>query len=534
MSKRNSSFTVTFEKHGTWLALVLASLFFIQGLLGNQHKSLTWDEPSYISAGYSYLKWNDFRLNPSHPPLMQDLAALPLLFMDLKVPPREDPGFRNNINPVVEFGRRFLFESGNDFRRITFWARLPVLVIGSLLIMAIFLWGRQLYGPGPALLATTMGAFCPNLIAHAKVATEDLGCSALMFMAVWMLWRALERDSVSNWLLCGLVTGLALISKYTALLLGPIFILLVIGYWWLRRALVPLLRLVRGSAVVAAVSLFVVGASYNLSFDYSIYLDGIKKLYTDYPAGMQYYLYGRVFDEPIWYYYLAAFLVKVPVPTILLLGLAIFMAVHARRFAPSFFFLLVPPAMIILVSFFDRHNLGLRRILPAFPFLILFISSTALGTLGRTRRSFIIFMLVWLLFEAWNIYPHHLSYFNTFAGGPKRGPCLLDDSNIDWGQDLPALAAWQKLNYSGKPIKLFYNGSADPVAYGVNPLQMDEQEIMFPQPGIYAISAHYLVFFRTISINEGYDVDWLTKYRPVAYTGNSIYIYSFPPRSQQE
>lgn len=511
-----------------WLAVMLSLIFFMQGFFGNQQKSLTWDEPSYISAGYTYLKWNDFRLNPSHPPLMQDLEALPLLFMDLNVPSREDPGFRNNINPVVEFGRRFIFESGNDFLSITRWARLPVLFLGSFLVLALYLWGTELYGHGPALLATAIAAFSPNLLAHSKVATEDLGCTALMFMAVWTFWRALKLGRLADWLLCGLVTGLALISKYTALLLGPIFIVLAVGYWWRNRNNLTLIVLLRGGAMVAAVALFVVGAGYNFSFDYSLYLEGVKKLYTDYPSGFQYYLYGMVLDEPVWYYYLAAFLVKVPESIMLFLVFTFCRAVIDRKRDEATLFLLVPAAAIILVSCFDRHNLGLRRILPAFPFLFLFIASTARGIMGNSRKIFIGVMLGWLLFDAWNIYPHHLSYFNTIAGGPKRGPYLLDDSNIDWGQDLPALAAWQHEQYGGRPIKLFYNGSADPVAYGVNPLQMDQGEIMFPQPGIYAISAHNLVFFRTISVNDGYDVDWLTKYRPIAFAGNSIYIYSFP------
>jgi hypothetical protein len=42
-------------------------------------KSPTWDEPAHLFAGYSYLKWGDFRANPEHPPLAKLLAALPLL-----------------------------------------------------------------------------------------------------------------------------------------------------------------------------------------------------------------------------------------------------------------------------------------------------------------------------------------------------------------------------------------------------------------------------------------------------------------------
>ncbi len=166
------------------VAILCAVLFFLQGFFGNRQKSLTWDEPSFISAGYAYLKWGDFKLNPSHPPLMQDLEAFPLLFMDLKVPSHDDLSWRQSSNPVVSFGRRLFFENGNNFRQMAFWARLPVLFLGCCLILAVFLWGRKLYGPQPAIIATFFASLSPNLLAHAKVATEDLGCTAMMFIAV--------------------------------------------------------------------------------------------------------------------------------------------------------------------------------------------------------------------------------------------------------------------------------------------------------------------------------------------------------------
>ena len=65
------------------------------------------------------------------------------------------------------------------------------------------------------------------------------------------------------------------------------------------------------------------------------------------------------------------------------------------------------------------------------------------------------------------VYPHSLSYFNLLSGGPTRGYRHLVDSNIDWGQDLPALAAWQRAHPGAPPMRLHYFGSAAPAAYGV-------------------------------------------------------------------
>lgn len=515
------------SKYAFGLALLCAALFFWQGFFGSQNESLTWDEPSFISGGYTYLTRNDFQLNPSHPPLMQDLIALPLLSMDLKVPAADDPRWLESVNPVVQFGRQFFFEMGNDLERMTRLARLPVLLLGTALIVAIYLWGAQLYGPGPALLATLVAACSPNLLAHAKVATEDMGCTAFMFFAVWALWRSLKSDNLRHWLLCGVVTGGALVAKYTALLLGPVLLLLVAGYWWRRRGEIDTALLLKGLMLAGVSALLVIGAAYNFSFDYSIYLDGLKKIYTDYPTDGQYYLYGMIADRPFWYYHLAALLIKEPVPILLLILVSWGCALRRKGQGEAAWFLLVPAACVLVVSCFDQQNIGMRRILPAFPFMFLFIAGLVAGERRHWQTLFVGAMLCWTGYEAWSIYPHHLSYLNTMAGGAGRGPHWLDDSNIDWGQDLPSLAAWQQQHGQGRPLRLFYFGSADPVAYGVQSVPMEQAELLAPVPGYYAISAHYLVFFRMVQKTEGVDSDWLTKYKPVAKAGYSIYIYEF-------
>ena len=46
--------------------------------------SAAYDETAHLPAGYTYLTLRDFRLNPEHPPLVKELAALPLLLMDVR------------------------------------------------------------------------------------------------------------------------------------------------------------------------------------------------------------------------------------------------------------------------------------------------------------------------------------------------------------------------------------------------------------------------------------------------------------------
>ena len=47
----------------------------------------TVNEPNFLGAGYTYWQGQRYFLNVDHPPLMQLWSAIPLLFLDVKMPP---------------------------------------------------------------------------------------------------------------------------------------------------------------------------------------------------------------------------------------------------------------------------------------------------------------------------------------------------------------------------------------------------------------------------------------------------------------
>ncbi len=514
-------------------AAACALAFLLQVYFGSLQESLTWDEPGYIAAGYANWAWGDYRLNADHPPLMQKLSALPLLFLHLSAPPLDDALFRDEANPRATYGRHFVFTSGNDALRIARWARLPVMLLGTALILCVYAWSRQLFGPAAALLPTALAALSPNLIAHAKLATEDLGCAALMFCAVWSLWWSLERPSAARAALCGAATGLALLAKYTALLLVPLYPLLA-ALAWRRRPERPRAAHCLGHlALLGAVAFAVVGFAYGLRFRPDLYWRGIFRIYPDVNPDYLFYFWGQVSDEPFWYHAIASLLIKTPLPALLLIGLGAVGLARAPLRGASRWFLLLPPLAVLAASCFDITNPGVRRVLPAIPFLLV-LAGAAPRALPRRSAPLVVCLLVaWSALEAARIFPHHLSYLNPAVGGPERGPYILDESNIDWGQDLPALAAWQRENPSSEPVQLFYFGSALPSAYGVRSVAFDVSRLEDPPPGTVAISAHYLAGLRKLQASTGADADWLTRYAPIAKAGYSIFIYRFPAEAAQ-
>src|SRR3989344_4199867 len=110
------------------------------------------DEIPHVGAGYSYVTKNDFRLNPEHPPLVKDLAGLALWTLDLDQSAFGTRFWNTDINGQWEFGRNFIFNSGNDAILITRVAKLPMLLFFILSGILIFLWAKKLYGPNAGLI----------------------------------------------------------------------------------------------------------------------------------------------------------------------------------------------------------------------------------------------------------------------------------------------------------------------------------------------------------------------------------------------
>lgn len=96
-----------------------------------------------------------------------------------------------------------------------------------------------------------------------------------------------------------------------------------------------------------------------------------------------------------------------------------------------------PPFVILTAISFGSVKIGLRHVLPVFPFIFVFTARFFKLALERSLLSGLAFLLIiWYLISSIRIYPHYLAYFNEYVGGPTNGYKYLVDSNLDWGQDL--------------------------------------------------------------------------------------------------
>ncbi|MGH7870661.1 MAG: hypothetical protein ACREQO_00425 [Candidatus Binatia bacterium] len=98
--------------------------------------------------------------------------------------------------------------------------------------------------------------------------------------------------------------------------------------------------------------------------------------------------------------------------------------------------LIVPPVIYFTLAILSRFNIGIRHLLPIYPFLFVWIAGYASEPWRKgsgKKRAGLVFLGLWYLWSSLSSYPHYLSYFNELVDGAKNGHKVLLDSNLDWG-----------------------------------------------------------------------------------------------------
>jgi hypothetical protein len=301
-------------------------------------------------------------------------------------------------------------------------------------------------------------------------------------------------------------------------------------------------------AALAVIAAAVIHLLYFLPSNPFLYLTGIARVNADHDPTYWPYMAGR-FQPRFWSYYAVAYLLKEPLPAILLAiaGVIAMTGKQPRVAAMDRAFILGPP--IALFAFYTAvsHNLGFRYVLPALPFLHLAggVGARALWESGAVwKRGGLGILAAWLALNAWGISPDHLSYFNETAclwtepsrigldAGSACGTRWLDDSNVDWGQGLQQLKTWLDKNAPGRRIGLGYFGTGQPAAYGIDFDRITGHDVErgLP-PGLHALSAH-LVARALGTLGERFGTgpgNWLLHTQPIAVVGHAYYIYDVKP-----
>ena len=83
-------------------------------------------------------------------------------------------------------------------------------------------------------------AFSPNILAHGRLATNDLALAFTLLLTALAVFRVTRRPTLMSLLLAGVALGLALLTKYnTVLLVGLVPLWLVLTALPEGRLLAP-------------------------------------------------------------------------------------------------------------------------------------------------------------------------------------------------------------------------------------------------------------------------------------------------------
>jgi hypothetical protein len=274
------------------------------------------------------------------------------------------------------------------------------------------------------------------------------------------------------------------------------------------------------------------------------YLAGMLRMAADSQAQPS-FLCGKYSVTGWWYYFPLAMLFKTPAATLIgFLAAFALIAPKLRKISSAGIWsplaAIAPPTIYLLVAMSSNVNVGIRHILPIYPFLFIFLGVAAASCWNSAKRAgrlVVTLLTIALAAETAFAFPNFIPFFNLFAGGSRGGLRLLGESNIDWGQDLPALAAWQN-RHPHRPLYLLYWGSADPRYYGIHYVNLPQstappdqstpdQTTSGPGRPVYAFSAVVLTNPFVRAALKGL-FDSVVHAQPIAILNGSIYLYDAP------
>jgi hypothetical protein len=534
----------------------LGWLFFV-GLLSSlwcwtaaEQIGPTFDEPGYIREGLKswhtgsnkqFMSWGTM-------PLPIDVQTLPLY--------------------LWERYRGATFDPISELPRLLPMARHMNLIFWWVLLAYGYRWGKLLGGPWAGRITIAFLGSDPNLLGHAALATTDIALTAMIFVASYHWWTNRASHLTGRVLLPGLLYGVALCSKASALPYVPI-IYLTLGLYHL--GMTNMLRrdsLWSSTAQLRWDLVATVGIGLLVCFAYCgtdwqieksfvqwansfpggpfqstlIFLANHTPIFPNAGEGLIQqikhnfkghgaYLLGEWHDRAVWYYFPVALSIKLTEPTLVLAAVLLFRPRHWLH--P----ITLVCAVLLAFSLISRVQIGIRLVFPLLAFLHLMLAIVVV----RAGQRFTILAglcAACSCFLSWQSWPHGISHVNQFRGSSCEGYRQVADSNYDWGQGLPELKSWWEAENHPRLAVWYYGTDPAILLPPFRHLPIHALSELTPASVMAAANDEYLAVSVT-ALHGGPDrrpemqslIDWFQQQTPVART-TTFLIYRFEPTCQ--
>jgi hypothetical protein len=519
--------------------------------------SATQDEVTDIPTGYSQAWYGLYYLDSANPPFIRQIYGLaagmifnPQLYWG--------PGLSQ-----IDFGSYsyyFAVVNAQHYHSIVICCRLVILLLTLITGFIVYRWAKEEYGEWAGLGCMGIFLLNPLVLAHGTLATLDMGLTLTWVASLYTLYKYCQNPSWPWALLTGLFLGLAICSKFTAILLFPVILGGVILISEIRKKLavdwIKTLFHLTGALVVFLLAVNLIyrfDGSFSPASQYQFNSNLFKSLFSFLPGWLPIpfpedfikgfesqfsnlgkytsYLNGHYSDKGFFLYYLEAFLIKNPIPFLILLGWAGYLrAIDKKNLCFTELLSILAVLVVFLVFSLSRaKNIGVRYLLPAYPCLILLMGCLfTQKPFQRKNRYLLGGLFAWQIVSMIWVCPHYIAYFNEAVGGPAQGHRYLVDSNLDWGQDFIRMKQYMDKNGLDR-IMFKPSGILPPSVYGIQAEVVPEK----PVPGLIAMSVdHYYGIFYTDPKDRA-KYFWLKDFKPVDRVGYSIWIYQITPEEIQ-
>ena len=471
-------------------------------------QSPTQNEIGHLPAGLSYWKTGNFSLYNVNPPLCKLLATAPVTLFN--------PNTDRIIVPKAPDRRtewiaaeRFAIDNQSEYKQLLRLARLSGIFWSVAGGMIIYKWSKSMHGSLGGLLSLALWCFSPNILAHAPLLTPDVPCAVAALAATWLYRCHLRSETWRSSFVAGIALGFAQLTKFTLLVLYPVWLMLLMVWFFSlrgqaragRRRFVETCRLV----VIYLISIWIINSGYAFSgsllqlksyvfisrdlrgsnidddggaaagnrfrdgllenvivplpVDYLLGIDAQKR---DFEIKLMSYMNGDWRDRGWVHYYLFALLVKVPLSTLIVMCLSATLTISRPRSSLlDVSAVWLPPLVVFFfVSSQTGFNHHFRYLTPAVSFVCVGVGRLAVCNRSKIwGRSAIAVLLVLSCFSSLRIYPHSLSYFNELVGGPDNGHFYLLHSNLDWSQDWYFFQSWLDEHPEARSISVAFHNN---------------------------------------------------------------------------
>jgi hypothetical protein len=451
---------------------ILAVIMLAQMWTSVDRLSITSDEAHHFHSGYRYLECRDFGWNLEHPPLANMVAALPLLGMEIVDPIPSACGMPNSKLIDFQAGHDFVFANPES---VLMAGRRAASAFAVGLLVAMWFFARKMFGTAAAIIAGVLIAFEPNILGNGPLVMTDVPAALGFVLAVYALYSYLSAPSYGRLALVGVATGFALCLKHQTMLLIGILPALAVadaflaGSQRMRTALRNLFALMPAMVIAFTMLWGAYGFRYDARPNHATpwrpallatahgviptkivpamerrrllpqaYLIGIQDIYVELETGGRSFLLGRIYPNGRWFYFPVAATIKLTLPTLLLLVISAMAVPFWREHKREAAFLLIPGGMLLASMMTSTLDIGIRHVLPLFPFLIIFAAAGSWQLARKWRWATIALagVLVFHAVSSLRAFPNYVSYANELWGGPANTYKYLSDANTDMGQAL--------------------------------------------------------------------------------------------------